>query len=60
MSLFTGLLFFVLVPGVLVSLPPKCSKMVVALTHAAIFALVYHFTYEAVWKATASMQIPSL
>lgn len=41
-------LFYVLTPGVLVSLPRKGSKMVVALTHAVIFALVFQFTYKLV------------
>jgi hypothetical protein len=34
-------LFFVLTPGVLVSLPPGGSTMTVAATHAVVFALVY-------------------
>ena len=56
-SLFTALLFFILVPGVLVSLPPKGSKTLVALTHAVIFAVVYHFTHKAVLKASYSMNM---
>lgn len=50
MVAFVAVLFFVLTPGVLVSLPPRSSKLVTAATHAAVFALVYHFTHHAVWK----------
>ena len=48
MVLYTVLLFFVLVPGVLVTLPPKANKTTVALTHAVVFALVYHLSHKAV------------
>ena len=43
--LFIVAIFFVLTPGILVSLPPGGSKMVVALTHAVVFALVFYLTY---------------
>ena len=46
MSLAIAALFFVLTPGVLVSLPPGKGKFVVAATHAVIFALVFHFTHK--------------
>ena len=49
MSLFLAALFFVLTPGVLVSLPPGGSKLVVAATHAVVFALVYHLTKKVVY-----------
>lgn len=39
--LTTAVLFFLLTPGVLLSLPPGGSKMVVAATHAVVFALVH-------------------
>jgi len=53
MSVFTALLFVVLTPGVLLTLPSKASgKLVVAIVHGAIFALVYHFTHKAVWEWT--------
>lgn len=48
MFVYAFLLFFVLTPGILLSLPPKGSKIVVALTHAFVFALVFHFTYKIV------------
>lgn len=42
--LFLGLLFFVLSPGVLLTLPRGGSKMVVAATHALVFVTVWYFT----------------
>ena len=54
MFLFSTLLFFVLTPGVLLSLPPHSSKYVVALVHALVFALVYHFTHKLIWNLTQS------
>jgi len=55
LSLYLALLFVVLTPGVLLSLPPGGSKLVVAATHGVVFALVYHLTYKAVWNATRNM-----
>jgi hypothetical protein len=52
MSLAIAVLFFVLTPGVLVTLPSGKGKFVVAATHAVIFALVFHFTHKAVWNFT--------
>ena len=53
-SLYLALLFFVLTPGILLSIPPGGSKMVVALTHALVFAIVYHFTNRPVMNALMS------
>jgi hypothetical protein len=39
--LTTALLFFLLTPGVLLSLPPGGSKLVVAATHAVVFAVAH-------------------
>lgn len=50
MFVYTAVLFYVLTPGILLSLPPKGSKMLVAATHAVVFALVYKFTYKAAWR----------
>uniref|UniRef100_A0A6C0JSI1 DUF4405 domain-containing protein n=1 Tax=viral metagenome TaxID=1070528 RepID=A0A6C0JSI1_9ZZZZ len=47
--LFHALLFFVLVPGVLVSLPPGGSKLVVAGVHAIVFAVVSHLVWHLVF-----------
>ena len=55
MFIYAFLLFFVLTPGVLISLPPGGSKIVVALTHAAVFAVIWHFTHKLVWHATRKL-----
>jgi hypothetical protein len=52
MSVFMAVLFVVLTPGVLLRLPPGGSKLVVAVTHAVVFALVYHVSHKAVWNMT--------
>jgi hypothetical protein len=50
MFLFVAVLFFVLTPGIVLSLPPKGSKTVVALTHAIVFALVWTLIHKTVWN----------
>ena len=55
MALYLAILFFVLTPGTLVSLPPSGSKLVVNLTHATVFALVYLLTHKMVWSAVTKM-----
>ena len=49
MTLFVAALFYVLTPGILVTLPTKGSKMVVAATHALIFAVVFGLVHKSVW-----------
>ena len=39
-------LFVALTPGVFVTLPPHCSKYVVAATHALIFTIIWYFTHK--------------
>jgi len=51
MSLFTAVLFFLLTPGILLSLPPGASFVTKALVHAVVFALVYHYTHKIVWRS---------
>ena len=55
LSVYVALLFFVLVPGVLLSLPPGGSKLTVAAVHAVVFGLVYHFTHRMVSRLGGSM-----
>jgi hypothetical protein len=55
-SLYAAILFFVLVPGVLLSIPRRGSKLVVAAVHALVFGLVYHFTHKLVWRLGASLE----
>jgi hypothetical protein len=44
-------LFFVLTPGVVLSLPPGGSLLTVAATHALVFALVYTFLLKGLFKS---------
>lgn len=50
MAVYVAVLFYLLTPGVLVSLPPGASRMTTNLTHAAVFGLVWHFTHKMVAK----------
>lgn len=45
--LFNAVLFFVLVPGVIVRLPTGGSLTQQALVHAVIFAIVHHYVGHA-------------
>jgi hypothetical protein len=56
MSLYVALLFFVLTPGVLLSLPKGGSKYMVAGTHALVFALLFHFTHKMAWNLSVSLE----
>jgi hypothetical protein len=59
MFLFSALLFFLLTPGILLTIPPKSSKTVVALVHALVYATVWHFTNKIVWEATEGFRSSS-
>ena len=57
MTAFTALLFVVLTPGVVLTLPSKASsKLVIAAVHGLVFALVYHFTHTAVLEWTRNYE----
>ena len=56
MFVYAFVLFFVLTPGILLSLPPRGSKMMVAATHALVFALIYGLTHKMVWKFSTRME----
>jgi hypothetical protein len=45
---YAAVLFYLLTPGVLVSLPPGGSRTTVAVTHAVVFSLVWCYTYKTV------------
>ena len=55
-SLYAAILFFILVPGVLLRVPPKGGKFTVAAVHALVFGLIYHFTHKLVWRAGVSLE----
>lgn len=44
MTIYAFILFFLLTPGILLSLPPGGSKIVTALTHALVFAIIMSLT----------------
>jgi hypothetical protein len=50
--LYIALLFFILTPGILLSIPSRGSKTVVAVTHAVVFAVVYNLTHNLVLSLT--------
>lgn len=50
MMVYAAVLFYLLTPGVLVSLPPGGSRMTVNLTHAAVFSVVWCYTNKMVLK----------
>lgn len=52
---YAAILFFILSPGILLRLPPKGSKFVVAATHAVVFAIVMGLTCKMVWKFSMGM-----
>jgi hypothetical protein len=41
---YSAILFFILTPGILLTLPKGGSKFAVAATHALVFAIVLYFT----------------
>ena len=48
--IYVALLFILLTPGILLTLPPGGSKLVVALVHGLVFAIILHFTHTFVWN----------
>lgn len=53
------LLFVLLTPGILLTLPPKGSKWTVALVHGFVFALIWAFTYKFVWGTSMAILHPT-
>jgi hypothetical protein len=49
MLLYITALFVALTPGILLTLPIKGSKLLVAVIHGLIFALIYYLTYNQVF-----------
>lgn len=49
MTLFVAALFYVLTPGILLTLPKGGSKMMVAATHALVFAVVFSLVHKSVF-----------
>lgn len=55
MFIVSAVLFFILTPGILLSLPPGGSKTVVALTHAIVFGLVWTLASKMLMGLAGSM-----
>jgi hypothetical protein len=56
MSLYVAVLFFVLTPGVLLSLPKGGSKFTVAAVHALVFAVLFQFTHKLAWNLSVKLE----
>ena len=54
-ALYAALLFFILVPNVVLRLPPNGDKFTVAAVHALVFALILYFTQHAVWRWSTTL-----
>jgi len=48
--IYAAILFFILSPGVLLSLPPGGSRMTVALVHSLVFFTLFYFTHHYVYQ----------
>jgi hypothetical protein len=55
-AVYMVLLFFVLTPGIFLSLPSGSSKKIVALTHGVVFTLVWWLTHRYVWQFSLKME----
>jgi len=51
LTVYAVLLFFLLTPGIVVTLPPKGGKYIVALVHAVIFGIVWKVTSHWIYTA---------
>ena len=56
MFLYSALLFFLLTPGILLTLPPKGKKITTALVHGVIFSIVWCLTHKMVWNFSRKIQ----
>ena len=48
MFIYSALLFFVLTPGILFTLPPNLNNKIVALVNGIVFAIILNFTHKTV------------
>lgn len=55
-TLYVAALFFILTPGVVITLPPKGKKQTVAFVHSIIFGILWYFTHRYVWRITSSYE----
>jgi NADH:ubiquinone oxidoreductase subunit 3 (subunit A) len=55
-TFFVALLFVVLSPGVLLSLPSRGSLLTKVLVHALVFAVVFYLTASTAWQWSVSVE----
>ena len=53
--IYVFVLFVILTPGVVVTLPPKTSRMIVVLIHGLLFTLILAFTYQIIAKMSLNV-----
>ena len=58
MSLYATILFFVLSPGILFTLPPSESVFASTGLHALLYGLAWHFTHKPIYGLVSSL-VPS-
>ena len=56
MALYVAVLFFVLAPGVLVTLPRGGNRNTVLATHALVAAVVFYFTHKMAWNLSVQLE----
>ena len=56
LAVYVAVLFFVLVPGILLSLPKGGSKLVVAAVHALVFGVVFYLTCRPIARLGARLE----
>ena len=49
--IYLGILFFILSPSILLTLPSKGNKYVVAFVHAVIFVFIFYITYNLIGQS---------
>lgn len=52
MFIFSALLYYVLTPGIFITIPPKSNKKIVALVHGLVYSTVLYFTHKIVFNVT--------
>ena len=55
-AIYMVVLFFVLTPGILLTLPSGASKKMVALTHGIVFVAIWWLTHKYVWKLSLKLE----
>jgi hypothetical protein len=56
MFIFSALLYYVLTPGIFITIPSKSSKKIVALVHGLVYSIFWYFTYNIVFNVTVGFK----